>query len=94
MPSAKMPLQFQSATTVPLSDHERTSQTITQENVGRALSALHRDGIVVLSNAVDIQHIEKLNSILSSEAEIMAKLPTTHFNDVCFFFPTPFTISC
>lgn len=89
-----MPLQFQSAITVPLSDHERISQTITPENVGRALSALHRDGIVVLSNAVDIEHVDKLNSILSSEAQIMAKLPTTHFNDVCFFLPIPFTTSC
>lgn len=94
MPSAKMPLQFQSATTVPLSDHERISQTITPENVGRALSALHRDGIVVLSNAVDIEHVDKLNSILSSEAEIMTKLPTTHFNDVCIFFPTSLTTCC
>jgi hypothetical protein len=94
MPSAKMPLQFQSATTVPLSDQERISQTITPENVGIALSAFHRDGIVVLSNAVDIEHVDRLNSILSSEAEIMAKLPTTHFNDVCLFFSTPFTTSC
>jgi hypothetical protein len=77
-----MPLHFQTLTTVPLSDKERISQTITPENIAVALTALHRDGIVCLSNAVDVSHIETLNTILSNEAEIMAKLPTTHFNDV------------
>ncbi|KAF3762110.1 hypothetical protein M406DRAFT_232692, partial [Cryphonectria parasitica EP155] len=66
---------------IKLSDGERTSGRITEEHVGAAVSAMHRDGLVVLENAVDVEHIDKLNSILSSEAEAMAKLPTTHFND-------------
>ncbi len=77
-----MPFQFQTLTTIPLSNKERVSQTITPENLAIALTALHRDGIVCLSNAVDVTHVETLNTILSNEAEIMAKLPTTHFNDV------------
>jgi hypothetical protein len=88
-----MPLQFQSLTTVPLSNKERISQIITPENVGIALSALQRDGIVCLSNAVDVTHIETLNTILSNEAEIMAKLPTTHFNDVCSSLYEPSSIN-
>ena len=65
-----------------LTDQERTSGVITEENIGTAMSALHRDGLVVLENAVDVEHIDNLNKILSDEAEAMAKLPTTHFNDV------------
>lgn len=87
MPSAKMPLQFQSLTTVHLSDEERTSQTITAENMGIAISAMQKDGMVCLSNAVELDHVDTLNTILSSEAEVMAKLPTTHFNDVCIIPP-------
>ncbi|OCL04122.1 phytanoyl-CoA dioxygenase family protein [Glonium stellatum] len=82
MPAAKMPLSFQELVIVPLSDQERDSQTISPENVGKAVSAMHRDGIVVLENAVNPDHIDKLNSVLSPEAEVMAKLPTTHFNSI------------
>lgn len=77
-----MPFHFQSLTTVHLSDEERISQKISEENMGIAISAMHRDGMVCLANAVDTDHIDTLNKILSSEAEVMAKLPTTHFNDV------------
>lgn len=72
MPSAKMPLEFQELVTVQLSDDERLSQKISPESMGMAISALHRDGVVVLANAVDVEHVDKLNSILSAEAEIMA----------------------
>ena len=82
MPSAKMPLQFQNLTTIPLSDDERTSQTITPENMAKAVVALHRDGIVCLSNAVEIEHVEKLGTLLSEESEILKNLPTTHFSKV------------
>ena len=77
-----MSLTFQDLVKIQLSDQERDSQTITLENVGKAISAMHRDGIVVLENAVNPDHIDKLNSVLSVDAEIIAKLPTTHFNDV------------
>ncbi|RDW69909.1 putative phytanoyl-dioxygenase family protein [Coleophoma crateriformis] len=76
-----MHYQFQELTTIPLSDRERIDQTISVDHVAVALSALHRDGIVCLANAVDLEHIDLLNSILSAEAEEMAQLPTTHFND-------------
>jgi hypothetical protein len=82
MPSAKMSYEFQNVTIVPLSDQERISQTISEEHVGTAVSAMHRDGVVVLSNSVDIAHVDQLNDILCREAVEMANLPTTHFNNV------------
>lgn len=75
-------LLYQSIITIQLSDEERDAQTITDEHLGAALVAMHRDGTLVLANAVNVDHIDELNSILSAEADDMAKLPTTHFNDV------------
>lgn len=77
------PLLHQSLVSIDLGDEERTTQTITDEHLGAALVAMHRDGTVVLNNAVDLEHIEQLNHILTTEAGLMATLPTTHFNDVC-----------
>ena len=80
-------LRFQEPHFVRLSDEERTTGVLTEEHIGEAVSAVHRDGLVVLENAVDTAHCDELNDILVNEAEAMAKLPTTHFNDVG---PTPF----
>lgn len=74
--------QFQSIVSLPLSNDERDKQTLSAENVGAAVAALHRDGIVVLENAANIDHIDTLNQRLTEEADILAALPTTHFNDV------------
>ncbi|KAF2094709.1 phytanoyl-CoA dioxygenase family protein [Rhizodiscina lignyota] len=81
MAAEAMPLQHQQITTVHLSDKERTLGSLTDENLGIAVSAIHRDGIVVLENAVPAEHCDTLNNILMREAESMAKLPTTHFNE-------------
>ena len=87
MPAAvSTPLQFQTLHTVRLSEKERTTGIITDEHVAEAVSAVHHDGLVVLENAVDTAHCDELNEILCAEAEVMAKLPTTHFNDVSLFF--------
>jgi hypothetical protein len=89
MPAAKAPYKFQDPSIVQLSDEERISGHITEENLAIAITALHRDGLVVLENAVDVEHVDQLNNLLSTEAEEMAKLPTTHFNDVsCYNSPT------
>jgi len=82
MTAANMPLAFRNLMIVPLSDEELASHSITSEHVGLAVSALYRDGIVVLENAVDLDHVDKLNSIMSSESETMSTLPTTHRNYV------------
>lgn len=96
MPSAPAPLKFQVPVTVCLSDEERVSGVPKEENVATAIAAMHRDGLVVLENAVDVEHVDDLNTILSRDAEAMAKLPTTHFNDVrgsksCLFVPSRLT---
>ncbi|OCL13541.1 hypothetical protein AOQ84DRAFT_310391 [Glonium stellatum] len=76
------PDDFQSVVIAKLSDDERISQRLTLENMGIAVSALHRDGLVVLENAVDLEHVDQLNAILTVDALEMAQLPTTHYNDV------------
>ena len=83
MPSAKMSYEHQKVVSVPLTDEERISGNVSREHMGIAVSAMHRDGIVLLENAVDVAHIDKLNVLLLAEAEEMEKLPTTHFNEVC-----------
>lgn len=74
--------KFQSVVSIPLSNTERDNQTINEEHAGAAVAALHRDGIVVLENAVNVAHIDTLNQLLTAEADTLASLPTTHFNDV------------
>lgn len=78
----KAQVLHQDIVVVSLSNKERRSGSLTDENLGLAVSALHRDGIVVLENAVDTEHCDTLNKILVEEAEVMAELPTTHFNEV------------
>ncbi|KAL1891836.1 hypothetical protein Sste5346_007380 [Sporothrix stenoceras] len=80
MPS-KIQYKFQEPVVLRLSDEERSTGIISEEHVASAITAMHRDGLVVLENAVDLEHVDKLNGLLSTEAEAMAKLPTTHFND-------------
>lgn len=75
--------KFQTVVTIPLTDAERDGQTINEEHAGAAVAAMYRDGIVVLENAVNVEHVDSLNRILSSEADTLASLPTTHFNNVC-----------
>lgn len=84
MPAPKPGLHFQEPHVVRLSDEERATGLITDEHVGEAVSAVHRDGLVVIENAVDPAHCDELNTILCADADAMAKLPTTHFNDVSF----------
>lgn len=69
--------KFQTVVTIPLSEEERDNQTINKEHAAAAVAAMYRDGIVVLENAVNIEHVNTLNQILTSEAETLAALPTT-----------------
>ncbi|KAL3457032.1 hypothetical protein BJX64DRAFT_293542 [Aspergillus heterothallicus] len=73
--------QFQSVVSIKLSDEERDGHTINDEHAGAAVAAMQRDGIVVLENAVQVEHVDTLNKILTEEADTLASLPTTHFND-------------
>ncbi|KAL4789575.1 hypothetical protein BDV19DRAFT_24118 [Aspergillus venezuelensis] len=80
--------QFQGVLNIPLSDNERDSHTINEEHVGAAVAAMHQDGIVVLVNAVQVSHADSLNQVLTKEADILASLLTTHFNNVSTNKPT------
>jgi hypothetical protein len=75
------PLQFQSLTKICLSDEERISQTITNENAAVAITALHRDGIVCLSNAIDPTHVEVLHRKLEAEVPRLRVRPETYWNN-------------
>ncbi|KAL4937122.1 hypothetical protein BDV06DRAFT_216135 [Aspergillus oleicola] len=76
-----MPFESQEVMIVRLSDEERISGAMTPESLAKAIAGMHRDGLVVLENAADVAHVDQLNGILAPEAEILAKLPTTHFNN-------------
>ena len=81
-------LQFQCLTDIRLSDDERIHQRITNEHAAVAISALHKDGIVCLSNAVDSKHIDVLHSKLAEEVERLRNEPTTYWNDASWiYFP-------
>ncbi|KAL3704576.1 hypothetical protein TMatcc_008247 [Talaromyces marneffei ATCC 18224] len=73
--------KFQTVVTITLTDEERDNQTINEGHAGAAVAAMYRDGIVVLENAVNVEHVDNLNQILTSEAEALAALPTTHLNN-------------
>lgn len=73
---------FQDPTVVKISDDERLSGRMTEENVAIAVIAFHRDGFVVLENIVNHSHCEKLNEFMVKEADEMMNDPKTAWNDV------------
>ncbi|KAK3671235.1 hypothetical protein LTR78_008870 [Recurvomyces mirabilis] len=74
-------LQFQDPVVVKLSDEERKSGRMNEENVAAAVIAFHRDGFVLLENVVDPAHCDTLDAEMCLEAERMAKDPKTIWND-------------
>ncbi|KAI9738369.1 MAG: hypothetical protein M1834_008872 [Cirrosporium novae-zelandiae] len=58
----------------------RLSGVLTPPLIAEAVTHFHRDGIVVLSNAIDPSHISILNAVLSHEAHEIADDPFHHFN--------------
>lgn len=58
----------------------RQSGKPTPEIVAEGAAFLHRDGIVILENAIDTAHLDTLNAILSKEALEIAEDPNHHFN--------------
>lgn len=65
---------------VSITDAQRQFNRPSHEFVAEAVSFLHKDGIVVLKNVVDTDHIDHLNSILTPEALEIAQDPDHHFN--------------
>ena len=66
--------------TISLPDSARESGVLSPELMAEALTFLHRDGIIILANAIDTDHIDALQAILGPEAEQVAQDPDHHFN--------------
>jgi hypothetical protein len=80
MPSAHQQDQWERVRTIPLADFARESGRLTPETMAEALTFLHRDGIIILDNAIDTDHLDALQAILGPEAEQVANDPDHHFN--------------
>ncbi|KAK3937319.1 phytanoyl-CoA dioxygenase family protein [Diplogelasinospora grovesii] len=67
-------------TFITLTEDELTSREIGSHNLQSALEALHRDGLVVLKNAVSLAHLDTLNTRMTADAIELASRPSTHRN--------------
>lgn len=77
-PSAS--LYDQSVHTIRISEDLRLKSKPTLDIIAEGAAFLHRDGIIILENAVDTSHIDTLNAKLSTEALEIAQKPDWHFN--------------
>jgi len=66
--------------TLSLTDSARESGRLSPEQMAEALTFLHRDGIIILANAINTGHLDSLQAILGPEAEQVAQDPDHHFN--------------
>jgi hypothetical protein len=73
-------LHNQTVYTITISDEMRDSGNITDEIIAEAVTYLHKDGILVLENAIDPAHLDALDELLGPEAEEIARDPDHHFN--------------
>ncbi|KAL4982272.1 hypothetical protein BDW68DRAFT_192293 [Aspergillus falconensis] len=67
-------------TLITLTPTELSSTKISSHNLQSAIEALHRDGLVVLANAVSAAHLDKLNARMVPEAKALYARPSTHRN--------------
>jgi len=65
---------------ITLSPEELESKTLTSRHLQEALEALHRDGVLVLNNAVSTHHLDALNDRMVPEAKELYARSTTHHN--------------
>ncbi|KAA8896051.1 putative phytanoyl-CoA dioxygenase [Sphaerosporella brunnea] len=62
-----MPVEVR-VTKITPSAAEISAGKFTPQNVEKALTALHHDGLVVLENVVDLENLEKLNQVMINDA--------------------------
>lgn len=74
--------QFQTLTSVAISEEERISGTLSPEHAAIAIHALHKDGIVCIENAADLDHIATLHEILTAEVDSLQKARGTNYVNV------------
>jgi hypothetical protein len=63
--------------TVSMPESTRLSGVATPELIAEATAFLHKDGIIILDNAIDKAHIDTLNNKLSAEALEIAEIQIT-----------------
>jgi ectoine hydroxylase-related dioxygenase (phytanoyl-CoA dioxygenase family) len=63
-----------------LTEEELATKEIGSRNLQAALEALHDDGLVVLENAVDPDHLDHLNERMVADAEKLKLLAGAHVN--------------
>ncbi|WWC88373.1 uncharacterized protein L201_003284 [Kwoniella dendrophila CBS 6074] len=68
-----MPARTDSPAVIKLSDEERTTGVLTASNLYEAVAAFHRDGLVVLDNAIPVQIIDKLNDRMMIDTDRIVK---------------------
>jgi hypothetical protein len=73
-------LYDQTVHTIQISEPLRLSGKPTLDLIAEGAAFLHRDGIIVLENAINPSHLDTLNLKLSAEALEIANKPDWHFN--------------
>jgi ectoine hydroxylase-related dioxygenase (phytanoyl-CoA dioxygenase family) len=66
--------------TVSIPESARLSGVATPDLIAEGAAFLHKDGIIILDNAIDKAHVDAINDILSKEAYEIAQNPDHHFN--------------
>lgn len=51
---------------------ELESKQLSPQNLEKALTALHKDGLVVLENVIPLSQLEALNKIMVADAKILS----------------------
>ncbi|EXJ77545.1 hypothetical protein A1O3_09772 [Capronia epimyces CBS 606.96] len=74
------PVYDQEIHTIHIPEDVRKSGQPSLELIAEAAAFLHKDGIIVLDNAIDTAHIDALNAQLAPEALEIANDPDHHFN--------------
>lgn len=73
-------MSSQDITLVHLTPLEVSREQISSHNLQAAIQALHRDGIAVLTNAINPEHLDRLNARMVPEAKILYAKATTQRN--------------
>ena len=50
------------------------------ETLGKVLSALHQDGLVLLKDIISTEHVEAINNTMCAEVETIKSNPTKGYN--------------
>jgi hypothetical protein len=65
---------------IQLSNEERVSQRLTDENLAKAVAAIDADGFVVIEDVVDLSHIEIVKERVLADVELLQNRPNAPFN--------------